>query len=536
MEAPLLTATVTEEKRHRDEESLVWSEVKKQLYLAGPLVAGYLLVNVVQMISIMFVGHLGKLDLAGASITTSFTSSGMATSLDTLCGQAFGAEQHHLLGIYKQRAMLVLALVSVPVAALWAYTGEILAWCGQDPEIAAAAGSYARWLIPALVVYGPLLCHVRFLQMQNIVVPVMLSSGAAAVCHPAVCWLLVRRLGLGGKGVALGNAVSYLVNLSLLALYVRLSPSCKATWRGFSGEAFRGIPGFLKLAVPSALMVCMEWWSFEFLVLLSGLLPNPKLETAVLSICLHTITFAVMVPIGLGAAISTRVSNELGARRPTAARLATQVVMLLALSVCVLEGLVMVLARNLLGYAYSDDEEVAKYTAKLMPVLAVCILFDGLQNVLSGVVRGCGQQKLGAIINIVAYYIVGIPAAFVLAFVFHHRGMMFLLLSISLGPPQCGGEARKKMGPSVKKSASDSQSTAWASVLSLHRWAHLGYIPLLPHEFGKSEGGGTPGEPSHSCSECALSLLCPLMAFVMGPATEVCCPHHAANVSAEGKG
>ncbi|RLM79519.1 protein DETOXIFICATION 16-like isoform X1 [Panicum miliaceum] len=274
-----------------EEESLAVREVKKQLYLAGPLVAGFLLQNLVQMVSVMFVGHLGELALASASLATSFAGvtgfsllvnislplpplfilsflsirfthrrrarrqAGMACSLDTLCGQAFGARQHHMLGVYKQRAMLVLALVSVPVAPVWAYTGEILTWCGQDPEIAAGAGSYIRWMIPALFVYGALQCHVRFLQTQNLVVPVMLSSGATALCHPAVCWLLVRGLGLGRNGAALPNAISYVANLSFLALYVRLSPSCKATWTGFSAEAFRGIPDFLKLAVPSAVMV-----------------------------------------------------------------------------------------------------------------------------------------------------------------------------------------------------------------------------------------------------------------------------------------
>ncbi|OEL16002.1 Protein DETOXIFICATION 16 [Dichanthelium oligosanthes] len=322
------------------------------------------------MISVMFVGHLGKFELACVSVATSFASvtgltvlAGMAGGLDTLCGQAFDAGQHRLLGMHKQRAMLVLTLLSVPVATVWAYTGEILAWCGQDPEIAAAAGSYIRWLIPALFLYGPLQGHVRFLQMQKLVLPVMLSSGAAALGHPVVCWLLVRRLGLGSKGVALGNAVSYLVNLWLMALYVRLSPSCKNT----GGRAFP--------ARRSAL-----------LVLLAGLLPNPKLETAVLSICQHNISFAAMVPIGLGAAASTRVSNELGAGRPHAARLATRVVMFLAFSVCLSEGLGMGLSPNLLGYAYSNDGEVAKYTARLMPVLAVCILFDGLQSVLSDLV------------------------------------------------------------------------------------------------------------------------------------------------------
>ncbi|KAK3156631.1 hypothetical protein QOZ80_2AG0109810 [Eleusine coracana subsp. coracana] len=451
MEAPFLPAKGGE-KKHGGEESSVWSEVTKQLYLTGPLVAGYLLVNIVQVISLMFFGHLSKVEFAGASVATAFAAvtgfsllAGMGSILETLCGQAFGAGQYHLVGVYKQRAMLVLAVVSVPLAAVWAYAGEILAWFGQDPEIAAAAGTYMRWLIPALFLFGQLQCHILFLQTQNVVMPVMLSSAAAAIAHPAVCWLLVCRLGLGSKGVALGISFSYLVNVSIMALYVRLSPSCKATRTGFSVEAFRDIPSFLKLAMPSALMICMQWWVFNLLVLLSGLLPNPKLETTVLSICLHTVTLAVMVSLGLGAAVSTRVSNELGAGRPHAARLSTRVVMLLGFSVSASEGIVLLLVRDLLGYAYSDDEEVASYTARLMPVLAVQILIDGLQSILSGIIRGCGRQKLGAIINLVSYYVVGIPAAFLFAFVCHIGGMglwfgllcgvtvqIFLLLSISL--------------------------------------------------------------------------------------------------------
>ena len=135
-------------------------------------------------------------------------------------------------------------------------------YLGQDPEIAAGAGSYIRWMIPALFVYGPLQCHVRFLQTQNIVLPVMLSSGVTALNHLLVCWLLVYKIGLGNKGAALANAISYLTNVSILAIYVRLAPVCKNTWRGFSKEAFHDIPSFLRLGVPSALMV---WSVFESL-------------------------------------------------------------------------------------------------------------------------------------------------------------------------------------------------------------------------------------------------------------------------------
>lgn len=407
----------------------VREEVKKQLWLAGPLIAGALLQNLIQMISIMYVGHLGELALAGASMASSFASVtgfslllGMASALDTLCGQAYGARQYHLLGIYKQRAMLILTLVSVPLAVVWFYTREILLLFGQDPDIAMEAGTYARWMIPVIFAYGLLQCHVRFLQTQNIVLPVMAGAGAAAAFHLLVCWLLVYVAGMGSKGAALSNAVSYWIYVIILAVYVRVSSSCKKTWTGFSTEAFRDMLSFFTLAVPSALMVCLEMWSFELIVLLSGLLPNPKLETSVLSISLNTAAFVWMIPFGLGSAISTRVSNELGAGRPNAARLAVRIVVFLAIAEGLLIGLLLICIRYVWGHAYSDVEEVVTYVAQMMLIISVSNFFDGIQCVLSGVARGCGWQKIGAWINLSAYYIVGIPSAYLIAFVLHVGG------------------------------------------------------------------------------------------------------------------
>nr|CAB3470481.1 unnamed protein product [Digitaria exilis] len=463
VEEPLLAAV-----RPEEEEGLsVREEVRKQLWLAGPMIGGALLQNVIQMISVMYVGHLGELPLAGASMANSFaTVTGLSLlslmtpsavtgmeindaaifnrpvaikimqpltlsrrllvrslyfyALDTLCGQAFGARQYYLLGIYKQRAMFLLTLVSVPLAVIWFYTGEILLFFGQDPDIAAEAGTFARWMIPALFAYALLQCHVRFLQTQNIVLPVIASAGAAAACHLVVCWVLVYGLGMGSKGAALSNAISYWVNVAILAVYVRVSSSCKETWTGFSMDAFHDALSFFRLGIPSALMVCLEMWSFELIVLLSGLLPNPKLETSVL---LNTAAFVWMIPFGLGSAISTRVSNELGAGRPQAARLAVRVVVFLAVSEGLVVGLILVCIRYIWGHAYSNVEEVVTYVAKMMMVIAVSNFFDGIQCVLSGVARGCGWQKIGACINLGAYYIVGIPSAYLIAFVLRVGGM-----------------------------------------------------------------------------------------------------------------
>ncbi|CAL4924541.1 unnamed protein product [Urochloa decumbens] len=406
------------------------AEAKRLLRLAGPIVASCVLQNVVNMASVMFVGQLGELPLAGASLATSLANvtgysllTGMATALDTLCGQAFGARQHHLLGVYKQRAMVVLGVACVPIALVWACAGRILLALGQDPEIAAEAGAYARWLIPSLAAYVPLQCHVRFLQTQSVVLPVTASSGATALCHLVVCWALVYKAGMGSKGAALSNAISYAVNLVILALYVRMSSACKETWNGFSREAFKDLCRFTELALPSAAMICLEWWSFEVLVLLSGLLPNPQLETSVLSICLNTGALLYMIPLGLTYSISTRVSNELGAGEPQAAKMATKVVMYMALSEGLVISLIMILLRNVWGYMYSNEMEIVTYMAKMLPILGISFFIDGLHTSLSGVLTGCGKQKIGAAVNLGAFYLLGIPMAVLLAFIFHLNGM-----------------------------------------------------------------------------------------------------------------
>ncbi|KNA08148.1 hypothetical protein SOVF_165200 isoform B, partial [Spinacia oleracea] len=318
---------------------------------------------------------------------------GMSSALDTFCGQSYGAKQYHMLGIHLQRAMIVLVAASVPLAIIWANSRSLLLAVGQDDQIAAQAGHYAQFLIPGLFAYGLLYSLQRFLQTQNIVFPMMITAGITALLHLPVCWILVFKSGLGNRGAALATGVSYWINVILLALYVKFSSSCSKTWTGFSTEALHDLPAFVRLSIPSACMVC-----------------------------LNTAALVWMIPFGLSGAVSTRVSNELGAGRPEAARAAISVVMFLVISEGILIGTILILIRNIWGYAYSNEEEVVSYVAVMMPILAAVNLLDGLQSVLSGTVRGCGKQKIGAFINLGAYYIIGIPFAVLLAFVFHVGG------------------------------------------------------------------------------------------------------------------
>uniref|UniRef100_A0A0E0G6P4 Protein DETOXIFICATION n=1 Tax=Oryza nivara TaxID=4536 RepID=A0A0E0G6P4_ORYNI len=104
----------------------------------------------------------------------------------------------------------------------------------------------------------------------------------------------------------------------------------------------------------------------------------------------------------------------------------------MAISEGVVIGLVLVSVRNIWGHAYSNEEEVVKYVAKMLLVISVSNFFDGIQCVLSGVARGCGRQKIGACVNLGAYYIVGIPSAYLIAFILHVGGMG-LWLGITCG-------------------------------------------------------------------------------------------------------
>ncbi|PKI59791.1 hypothetical protein CRG98_019797 [Punica granatum] len=244
-----------------------------------------------QVISIMIVGHLGELALSSTAIAVSFSSVtgfslllGMAGALETLCGQAYGAGQFLILGTQTRTAIFCLNLCCLPLCLLWLNVEKLLILAGQDPSISNGAGKFMKYLIPSLFAYAILQPLIRFFQMQSLVAIMLMSSIGTLLFHIPICWILVFKSGLGNLGAALAISISYWVNVVFFVLYIKFSPVCTKTWGSISTELFHGVGQFFRFAVPSALMVCLEWWSYELLILLSGLLPNPKLETSVLSV------------------------------------------------------------------------------------------------------------------------------------------------------------------------------------------------------------------------------------------------------------
>ncbi|KAE9618713.1 hypothetical protein Lal_00047348 [Lupinus albus] len=437
MEESLIPKQVEQKTERYNEEKqkhkVTWNsfseEMKRICVVAGPMVIVISSQYLLQVVSTMMVGHLGELYLSSAALAISLSSvtgfsliMGMASGLETICGQAFGGKQYKRIGTQTYTAILSLTLVSFVLSLLWINMERILVFIGQDPLIAHESGKFIIWLIPALFAYAIMQPLVRYFQMQSLLFPMLISSLVALCIHIPLCWALVYKTRLHNVGGALALGISNWSNVIFLALYMRYSSACAKTRAPISMELFHGIWEFFRFAVPSALMICLEWWSFELLVLLSGLLPNPQLETSVLSVCLNTISTLYTIPFGIGAAASTRVSNELGAGNPHTARIAVLAAMSLAvLETCVVTGTLFA-CRHIFGYIFSNEKEVVDYVTLMAPLVCISVILDSLQGVLTGIARGCGWQHLGVYVNLGAFYLLGIPAAATLAFWFKLRG------------------------------------------------------------------------------------------------------------------
>ncbi|XP_074322866.1 protein DETOXIFICATION 8-like [Apium graveolens] len=168
-------------------------------------------------------------------------------------------------------------------------------------------------------------------------------------------------------------------------------------------------------------MNSLQWWSYELVVLLSGILPNPQLETSVMTICFIVASLHYNIPYSFSTALES-VSNELDAGHAEAARLAAWVATFLAVIETVIASTTLFSCRSILGYAFGDEKELVDYVKEMTPFLCFTIMADSLANMFSRVARGVGRQRLAAYVNLGAFYLCGIPMACVLAFVFQWRG------------------------------------------------------------------------------------------------------------------
>ncbi|XP_027085904.1 protein DETOXIFICATION 40-like [Coffea arabica] len=400
-----------------------WIELRLLFRLAAPAVMVYMINNLMSISTRMFAGQLGNLELAAASLGNQGIQLfayglmlGMGSAVETLCGQAYGAQRYNMLGVYLQRSTVVLVLTGLPVTVVYVLSKPLLLWLGESKSVASAAAVFVYGLIPQIFAYAVNFPIQKFLQAQSIVAPSAYISLGTLFLHVLLCWISVYKIGLGLIGASLVLSLSWWIIVIGQFVYIVLSDKCKTTWTGFTLEAFTGLGEFVKLSAASAVMLCLETWYMQILVLISGLLPNPELSLDSLSICLAVNGLLFMVSVGFNAAASVRVGNELGAGNPKSAAFAVFMVNFVSFVVAVVEAIIVLSLRHVISYAFTSGETVANAVSDLCPFLAVTLILNGVQPVLSGVAVGCGWQAYVAYVNVGCYYVVGIPLGCLLGF------------------------------------------------------------------------------------------------------------------------
>jgi len=154
----------------------------------------------------------------------------MGSAVETLCGQAFGAEKYEMLGVYLQRATVLLTAAGVPLAAAYAFSEPLLLLLGQSPEIAGAAAEFAYGLVPQIFAFAANCPVQKFLQAQSIVAPSAYILAASLALHVALSWLATRVMGLGLLGASLTLSLTWWPFVLGQFAYVVWSPRCRATW------------------------------------------------------------------------------------------------------------------------------------------------------------------------------------------------------------------------------------------------------------------------------------------------------------------
>ncbi|URE42458.1 protein TRANSPARENT TESTA [Musa troglodytarum] len=343
---------------------------------------------------------------------------GMASALETLCGQAYGAKKHHMLGVYLQRSWIVLFGCAVLLLPLYIQATPLLELVVKPAELAREAGRVCIWFIPMHLSFAFLFPLNRFFQSQLKNSVSAVASGLVLAVHIFLSWLVVYKLDQGLRGASLTLCFSWWLQVLGQFAYV-VCGGCPQTWKGFSMDAFLELWEFVKLSAASGVMLCLENWYYVVLILLPGSLKNAEIAVDAISICMTVNNWELMIPLAFFAGTGVRVANELGAGNSRGAKFATVVSLVTSTVIGLFNFCVIVVLHDKFALIFSSSTAVLDAVDKLNLLLAIPIQLNSIQPILSGVAVGAGWQATVAYVNVGSYYLIGIPVGVIMGWVFH---------------------------------------------------------------------------------------------------------------------
>lgn len=404
--------------------ALLRQEAVAVVRLATPVVLVQVGMMLMGIVDAMMLGRHSELALAAGALGNSVSFGlisfpmGVLFALDPLVAQAYGARDGERVGKHLKRGLILATALSIPLSlAMWRME-DALRFVGQRPEIVADAAAYIRTLIAGNL---PFLLYVvlrQSLQAMSRVRPAAIAIVVANLVNVAANYTLIfGHFGfpaLGVAGSAYATALSRWVMLLVLAAAALplLWPYLRGSWQQAARP--RVYWQMLKLGLPIGVQVSLEMWLFMTVALMMGSLGARELAAHQIALSLSALSF--MVPLGIGGAAATRVGNAIGRQDTVGARRSAAVCLTLGGAVMTISALAFWLAPEALSRLFTDEIGVIGVAVVLLPIAAAFQVFDGLQVVAVGVLRGAADTRFPAAIALVGFWFVGLPLAAFMAY------------------------------------------------------------------------------------------------------------------------
>ncbi|KAE8142408.1 mate-domain-containing protein [Aspergillus pseudotamarii] len=383
---------------------------------AAPLMVTFLLQYSLTVASIFTLGHLGKKELGAvslasmsANITGYAVYQGLATSLDTLCAQAYGSGRKKLVGLQMQKMVFFLCTITIPIAVLWFFADRILMKIVPEKDVAALAGLYLKVVILGAPGYACFESGKRYVQAQGLFSASLYVLLICAPLNAFMNWLFVWKFQWGFVGAPIAVAITDNLMPLFLFLYVYFIDGAEC-WSGLTTKALRNWGPMIRLALPGLVMVEAECLAFEVLTLASSYLGTTPLAAQSVLSTIASIMFQVPFPLSISG--STRVANLIGATLVGPAKISAKVTMGYAVIVGLLNMLLLSSLRSYIPRLFTPEEEVIELVAQVLPLCAAFQLFDALAANCNGILRGIGRQEIGGYVQLFCYYAVAMPISF----------------------------------------------------------------------------------------------------------------------------
>ncbi|MEX1129803.1 MAG: MATE family efflux transporter [Vicinamibacterales bacterium] len=428
-------------------------EFRPMLTLALPVVFAELGWMTMGMVDTLMVGRLSPEAIGAVGLGSSIFfgvcifAMGLLLGLDTLVSQAFGADDVDACHRWLVHGVVLAVGLSIPVSGLlWWIDSGLDAW-GLDPTVLALTRPYlgiVSWSVLPLLLYA---AFRRYLQGMGIVRPVMFALLAANVVNVVVNWILIfGNLGapaLGVAGAAWATVFSRVAMMGfLLATILYREREQRRTRAGVTGGVFGALTlemawfrRLLALGTPAATQLTLEVGAFAAATALAGRLAPVSLAAHQIAINYAALSF--MVPLGIASAGAVRVGHAVGRRDAAGAARAGWTALLFGVLFMSAAAAVFFTVPRLLLRAFTADAGVLEVGVTLLFVAAIFQLFDGVQGVATGALRGLGDTRTPMLWNLAGHWFIGLPLGYSLCFLLGF-GVIGLWWGLSLGLMICG--------------------------------------------------------------------------------------------------